>query len=90
MKIANHGLLLEDADEDSRIAKIGRKKDFNYIERVEGIKTNVLKGIELHTGVFNVEEQKQIVDCVYNLQRMGQHGQLRGMRSMFAVYLCID
>lgn len=77
VKPTNHGLVLEDGDERARIAKIGRKKNFSHFERVDGVKKNVLEGLELHTGVFNAEDQKQIVDCVYNLQRMGQRGQLK-------------
>lgn len=77
VKTTNDELLSEDLEERSRIAMIGRKKDFYHIERVDGIKTNLLKGLELHTGVFNAEEQKKIVDCVYNLQQMGQRGQLK-------------
>lgn len=40
---------------------------------------NVLKGLELYTKVFNADEQKKIVECVYNLQRMAQKGLLRGI-----------
>ncbi|KAG5548674.1 hypothetical protein RHGRI_014127 [Rhododendron griersonianum] len=72
---AHSGLSKE--HEGVRFAQIGRKKDFVHIERVNGKTTNVLHGLELHTGVFNAEEQKEIVDCVYGLQRKGQNGQLR-------------
>ncbi|KAJ8529804.1 hypothetical protein K7X08_036639 [Anisodus acutangulus] len=34
-------------------------------------------GLELHTQVFNPDEQREIVECVYTLQRMGQKRQLR-------------
>lgn len=69
--------LLEEQKENVRFAQVGRKKNFVHMERINGRQTNVLQGIELHTQVFNVEEQKKIVECVYNLQRMGQKGQLR-------------
>lgn len=61
-----------------RFSKVGRKKDFVHMEKVSGRSTNVLQGLELHTKVFNAEEQKKIVEYVYSLQRMGQKGELRG------------
>ena len=71
--------LSEEQKEQIRFSQVGRKKDFVHMEKINGKSTNVLKGLELHTKVFNAEEQKKIVECVYNLQRMGQKGQLRGM-----------
>ncbi|KAL6994975.1 mRNA N(6)-methyladenine demethylase [Sarracenia purpurea var. burkii] len=73
--LARNGLSEE--QEHIRFAQIGRKKDFSHIERIDGRATNVLQGLELHTQVFNAEEQKEIVDFVYSLQRMGQNGRLR-------------
>ncbi|XP_047318396.1 RNA demethylase ALKBH9B-like [Impatiens glandulifera] len=67
----------EDEKELIRISEVGRKKDFVYRENIRGKNINVLQGLELHTGVFNVEEQKKIVECVYEFQRLGQDGQLR-------------
>lgn len=75
--------LSEEQKEKIRFSEVGRKKDFVYIERIDGKRTNVLQGLELHTGVFNAEEQKKIVECVYNLQRMGQKRQLKGMYLLF-------
>ncbi|KDP38875.1 hypothetical protein JCGZ_05032 [Jatropha curcas] len=69
--------LSEEQKEQIRFSKVGKKKDFVCIERVNGKSTNILQGLELHTKVFNAEEQKKIVECVYNLQRMGQKRQLR-------------
>lgn len=71
--------LSEEQKEQFRFSRVGRKKDFVCSERINGKPTNILKGLELHTKVFNPEEQKKIVECVYNLQRMGRKGQLRGM-----------
>ncbi|KAH7867297.1 hypothetical protein Vadar_031576 [Vaccinium darrowii] len=68
---------MSEEHERIRFAQIGRKKDFTHIERVFGKVTNVLEGLELHTGVFNPDEQQEIVDYVYSLQRQGQSGQLR-------------
>ncbi|KAF9608629.1 hypothetical protein IFM89_010114 [Coptis chinensis] len=56
---------------------VGRKKDFECVERIKGRPVNVLQGLELHTRVFSDEEQKKIVDYVYDLQRMGHSGELR-------------
>ncbi|XP_021800646.1 uncharacterized protein LOC110744918 isoform X2 [Prunus avium] len=71
------GGLLEDPNEHNRVLQVGREKDFSHIESINGRRTNVLQGLELHTRVFNAKERKEIVECVYNLQRMGQRGQLR-------------
>ncbi|XP_057503467.1 RNA demethylase ALKBH9B-like [Actinidia eriantha] len=71
-----HNNLLEE-QERARFAQIGRKKDFVLIERIDGRAMNVLQGLELHSRVFSPDEQKEIVDCVYRFQRMGQKGQLR-------------
>lgn len=75
------GGLLEDPNEHNRVLQVGREKDFSHIESINGRRTNVLQGLELHTRVFNAKERKEIVECVYNLQRMGQRGQLRGIWS---------
>ncbi|KAA8545528.1 hypothetical protein F0562_020312 [Nyssa sinensis] len=69
--------LSEEQKEQIRFAQVGRKKDYVHNERIDGKATNVLQGLELHTRVFNAEEQKTIVECVYNLQHMGQKRQLR-------------
>ncbi|PIA24823.1 hypothetical protein AQUCO_22100001v1 [Aquilegia coerulea] len=64
------------SDEQKRMSQVGRKKDFVCKERIDGKEVNVLKGLELHTRVFNDEEQKKIVEYVFSLQRMGQSGKL--------------
>lgn len=63
--------------EDLGFANVGRKNNFVHMERVNGKNVNVLQGLELHTRVFNAEEQKKIVESVYEFQRMGQRGRLR-------------
>ncbi|KAG2705374.1 hypothetical protein I3760_05G050200 [Carya illinoinensis] len=73
---ADNGLS-EEKKEHIRISQVDRKKDFVYIDRIDGKRTNVLQGLELHTRVFNTEEQKEIVECIYELQRKGQRGLLR-------------
>ncbi|XP_028106339.1 RNA demethylase ALKBH9B-like isoform X1 [Camellia sinensis] len=60
-----------------RFSSVDRKKDFICLERVQGKIVNILKGLELHTGVFNDAEQKKIVDYVYKLQEMGKKGELK-------------
>ncbi|ONK57249.1 uncharacterized protein A4U43_C10F18130 [Asparagus officinalis] len=61
----------------SGFSMVRRKKDFRCMERVRGRLVNVLEGLELHTGVFSVEEQKKIVDYVYDIQEKGRKGMLR-------------
>jgi hypothetical protein len=73
---------LSDLDEQKeliRYSEIHCKNDFTYIERLNGRDINLLQGLELHTGVFNLTEQKEIVDYIYRLQRLGQEGKLRGI-----------
>ncbi|CAN4110667.1 unnamed protein product [Withania somnifera] len=69
--------LSEDQQELIRFGQVGRRKDFVYYEKVEKKEINVLKGLELHTKVFSADEQKEIVELVYTLQRMGRNGELR-------------
>nr|DAD24608.1 TPA_asm: hypothetical protein HUJ06_026072 [Nelumbo nucifera] len=76
-QVVQKGLSLSPEQEQIRFSQVGRKKDFVYFERVNGKKTNVLQGLELHTRVFNTMEQEKIVDYVYKLQRTGQNGQLK-------------
>ncbi|CAA7391346.1 unnamed protein product [Spirodela intermedia] len=59
-----------------RFTNVMRKKDFICLERVREKITNVLEGLELHTGVFSAAEQKRIVDFVHELQEKGRRGQL--------------
>lgn len=67
----------EEQKERIGFAQVGRKKNFVHVEKINGKATNVLQGLELHTKVFNADEQKKIVECVYDFQRRGQNGQLR-------------
>ncbi|KAL8234559.1 hypothetical protein R6Q59_020659 [Mikania micrantha] len=67
----------EEQKEKLRFAKVGRKTNFTHYERVNGKNINIVQGLELHTQVFNDEEQKKIVESVYEFQRMGQKGRLR-------------
>lgn len=69
----------EEHKECTRFSLVQRNTNFVHFEKINGTKINVVEGLELHTGVFNVEEQKNIVKYVYELQRMGRNGQLRGM-----------
>lgn len=63
-------------DELQRFSKVGRKKNFVHYERVNGKEVNLVQGLELHTGVFSPEEQRKVVESVYNFQSMGRKGQL--------------
>ena len=63
---------------DEGMGRVWRKKDFSYMDRVDGRKLNVLQGLELHTAVFSPDEQRAIVACVLDLQERGRRGHLRG------------
>lgn len=75
---AKSGDSSEDPNEHNRVLQV-RRQNFVHIECIHGRRINVLQGLELHPRVFDAEEQKQIIECVYNLQRMGKSGQLRGI-----------
>ncbi|KAK9713246.1 hypothetical protein RND81_06G014400 [Saponaria officinalis] len=60
-----------------RLRNVRRKKDFICLQRVNGKLTNILQGLELHTGVFSAVEQKRIVDHVYELAEKGRNGELK-------------
>ncbi|KAL8151977.1 hypothetical protein V2J09_021785 [Rumex salicifolius] len=53
--------LSRDQREYLRFMNVKRKKDFICLERINGKIVNILKGLELHTGVFSAVEQKRIV-----------------------------
>ncbi|GMH06741.1 hypothetical protein Nepgr_008581 [Nepenthes gracilis] len=69
--------LVDEQKEWLRFSQVVQRKDFVHYERINGKEINVLQGLELHTGVFDVEEQKNIVEYVYKLQKIGRKGQLR-------------
>ncbi|XP_065851002.1 RNA demethylase ALKBH9B-like isoform X2 [Euphorbia lathyris] len=78
LRVMDNGIMSEEQKEEQiRFSNVGRKKNFSYVERVNGKSTNVLEGLQLHTKVFNAQEQKKIVECVYNLQNSGRKGHLR-------------
>ncbi|KAF6142923.1 hypothetical protein GIB67_003879 [Kingdonia uniflora] len=60
-----------------RFMNVQRKKDFICFERIKARLVNVVEGLELHSGVFSVVEQKKIVDFIYRLQEMGGKGELK-------------
>ncbi|KAL0920011.1 hypothetical protein M5K25_009111 [Dendrobium thyrsiflorum] len=54
------------------------KKDYVCIKRINRRLVNILDGLELHVGVFNSLEQKEIVQFIYDLQQrrkneLGEH-----------------
>ncbi|XP_042415567.1 RNA demethylase ALKBH9B-like [Zingiber officinale] len=67
----------DDSEEIRRSWMVKRKKDFQKMEKVHGRLVNILEGLGLHAGVFSPAEQKQIVDCIYVLQKKGRNGELR-------------
>lgn len=71
-------LVSDDPKERLGFANVVRKTNFTHFEKVNGKDVNVVQGLELHTRVFDADEQKKIVEAVYEFQRMGQKGRLRG------------
>ncbi|KAK7302423.1 hypothetical protein RJT34_13313 [Clitoria ternatea] len=69
--------LSEEQKEYIRYSQVHSRKDFSFIERVNGRDINVLEGLQLHTGVFNAVEQSKIVEHIYRLQWRGKQGKLR-------------
>lgn len=70
-------LVTDDPKERLAFANVVRKTNFTHFEKVNGKNVNVVQGLELHTRVFDADEQKKIVEAVYEFQRMGQKGRLR-------------
>lgn len=70
--------LSEKQKELIKYSQVKCKKDFTFLERVNGRPMNVLKGLELHTGVFNIAEQNKIIEYIYRLQWIGKQGKLKG------------
>lgn len=70
--------LSEEQKELIKYSQVKSKKDFTFLERVNGRLMNVLKGLELHTGVFNIAEQNKIIEYIYRLQWRGKQGKLKG------------
>lgn len=71
--------LSEEKTERIRYSLVCSRKDFTFVERVNGRHINVLQGLELHTDVFNALEQRKIVEWIYRLQWRGQQGKLKGV-----------
>ncbi|ERM98640.1 hypothetical protein AMTR_s00109p00099300 [Amborella trichopoda] len=76
-EVQNKSSLMRDEREWIRFTQVVRKKDYISLERINGKLVNIVKGLELHTCVFNATEQKTIVDYVYSLQEMGRKNELR-------------
>ncbi|KAH7861966.1 hypothetical protein Vadar_033138 [Vaccinium darrowii] len=73
----------------STFDKASRKKDFIWMENVNGESVNILDGLELHTGVFSAKEQQKIVDFVYELQEGGELGKFKG-QSIPPIFLLLN
>ncbi|KAH0467580.1 hypothetical protein IEQ34_002613 [Dendrobium chrysotoxum] len=52
------------------------KKDYVCLERINRRIVNILDGLQLHIGVFNSMEQKEIVQFIYDLQNKGRNNEL--------------
>lgn len=77
-EMAEEGTSNGEGRERSRCCMVRRKKDFAHFEHVNGKRVNILRGLELHTGVFDEDEQTRIVNFVHKLQLLGQQRKLRG------------
>lgn len=73
--------LSREQKELNRFRNVTRKKEYVCLERIRGKITNIVDGLELHTGVFSPIEQKRIVDFVNHLLDKGRNGELGGMFS---------
>ncbi|XP_020596058.1 uncharacterized protein LOC110036054, partial [Phalaenopsis equestris] len=51
---------------------------FEHFEMVNGEYVNILEGLELYTEVFSPMEQREVLDCVSDLQIRGRSGLLFG------------
>lgn len=71
--------LSEEKKEQIRYSLVCCRKDFTFVEKVNGRRINVVQGLELHTEVFNALEQKKIVEWIYRLQWRGKEGKLKGV-----------
>ncbi|KAJ4966846.1 hypothetical protein NE237_018695 [Protea cynaroides] len=58
----NYSDNLPHCDEFNDMLQVRRKKDSVYLEGIDGSPINIVKGLELHTKVFNELEQKKIVE----------------------------
>ncbi|KAL0926413.1 hypothetical protein M5K25_002644 [Dendrobium thyrsiflorum] len=58
------------------IKRFCNKKDYVCLERINTRLVNILDSLELHIGVFNSMEQKEIVQFIYDLQNRGRNNQL--------------
>ena len=67
----------EEDKKQIRFSQVGRNKNYVHMEMING-KKHIIEGVELHTRVFSREEQKNIVEYVYNLQSEGPKGILKG------------
>ncbi|KAL0915964.1 hypothetical protein M5K25_013437 [Dendrobium thyrsiflorum] len=68
----------EKFDSNPKNAKFSIDEKTNYVclERINTILVNILDVLELHIGVFNSMEQKEIVQFIYDLQNIGRNNQL--------------
>ncbi|KAL1209204.1 RNA demethylase ALKBH9B [Cardamine amara subsp. amara] len=73
----DHKELYREQRERIRSMNVKKKRDFVFLEKVNGEIVNILDGLELHTEVFNAAEQKKIVDKVCQLQEQGRKGELK-------------
>ena len=66
-----------DSADIARMQKVARKKDYCVMERIHGRNINILEGLELHRGVLDELEQRELVKFIYRLQELGRNEKLR-------------
>ena len=75
-------------NEYSQFIQVKQKKDFVCIEKINGKPINILEGLELHTKVFNITEQNQLLAFISQLQDQGRKKQLKGIDFFFQYCAC--
>ena len=63
--------LSEKQKEQIQLSQGSKNKNYVYIERINEKNINIIEGLEQHIEVFNIEEQKSIVEYIYNFSVCG-------------------
>nr|XP_043605944.1 RNA demethylase ALKBH9B isoform X2 [Erigeron canadensis] len=77
VKVIQKSKLSMQQRERIRFGNVIRKKDFACYERINGRLVNIVDGLELHSNVFSLKEQRRIVDFIFELQEKGKNGKLK-------------
>ena len=63
--------LSEKQKEQIQLSQGSKNKNYVYIERINEKNINIIEGLEQHIEVFNIEDQKNIVEYIYNFSVCG-------------------